>query len=74
MKIKYMILTSLLFITIEKALAHPTSYKGAVGLMSYNSPDMNEVLLTYSLSHNFAVATTYLRDSKSEFYLSLIHI
>lgn len=51
------------------AFAHPTSYKGAVGLMSYNTPKMNEILLTYSLSHNFAVAATYLRDSKSEFYI-----
>jgi hypothetical protein len=53
----------------QTAFAHPTSYKGAVGLMSYNTPQMNEILLTYSLSHNFAVATTYLRDSKSEFYI-----
>lgn len=49
--------------------AHPTSYKGALGLMSYNTPEMNEILLTYSLEHNFAVAATYLRDSKSEFYI-----
>jgi hypothetical protein len=51
------------------ANAHPTSYKGAVGVMSYNTPKMNEVLLTYSVEHNFAVAVTYLKDSKSEFYI-----
>lgn len=51
------------------SLSHPTSYKDAIGLMSYNSPKMNELLLTYSLSHKFAVATTYLQDSKSEFYI-----
>lgn len=58
-----------LIILGRTAFAHPTSYKDAVGLMSYNTPQMNEILLTYSLSHKFAVATTYLRDSKSEFYV-----
>ncbi len=47
--------------------AHPVSYKDAVGLMSYNTPQMSEVLLTYSLTPSFAIAGTYLRDSKSEF-------
>jgi hypothetical protein len=59
-----------LFITAfssAAAWAHPVSYKDAVGLMSYNTPQMNEVLLTYSLTPSFAVAGTYLRDSKSEF-------
>lgn len=51
------------------AFGHPTSYKDAIGVMSYNTPQMNEILLTYSLSPKFAVATTYLRDSKSEFYI-----
>ncbi len=51
------------------ANAHPTSYKGALGVMSYNTPEMNEILITYSLQHNFAFAATYLRDSKSEFYI-----
>lgn len=49
--------------------AHPVSYKEAIGLMSYNTPEMTEILLTYSLSPRFAVAATYLRDSKSEFYI-----
>lgn len=51
------------------AVAHPVSYKEAVGLMSYNTPQMNGILLTYSLTPHFAVAATYLRDSKSEFYI-----
>jgi hypothetical protein len=49
--------------------AHPVSYKEAVGLMSYNTPQMNEVLLTYSFTPQFALAATYLRDSKSEFFI-----
>lgn len=62
----------LLFLIIISSIgvnAHPTSYKEAIGLMSYNTPKMSEVLLTYSLEHNFAIATTYLRDSNSEFYI-----
>ncbi len=50
-----------------QAFAHPVSYKDAFGIMSYNSPKTNELLLTYSLNPKFAVAGTYLRDSKSEF-------
>lgn len=69
MKIKAVsFLTSYLLAT-SFSMAHPVSYKEAVGLMSYNSPQMNEILLTYSLTSNFALAATYLRDSKSEFYI-----
>lgn len=63
----FMVLCSLL--SASAAIAHPVSYKGAFGVMSYNSAAMNEVLLTYSFSHRFALATTYLRESKSEFYI-----
>jgi hypothetical protein len=64
-----LILGFLLGIVSLSAGAHPTSYKGALGVMSYNSAKMNELLLTYSFSPRFAVAGTYLRDSKSEFYI-----
>lgn len=67
MKCKILILSIALLGQV--AAAHPTSYKGAIGLMSYNTPKMNEILLTYSLEHNFAFAATYLRDSNSEFYI-----
>lgn len=56
------------------AEAHPVSYKDAVGLMSYNNPQMNEILLTYSLNFNYAIAATYLRDSKSEFYIPRFNV
>ncbi len=55
------------------SFGHPVSYKDGFGIMSYNSHDMNEILLTYSLSPKFAVATTYLRDSKSEFYIPRVN-
>lgn len=51
------------------ANAHPVSFKDGVGFMSYNNAKMNEVLLTYSFNPHFALATTYLRDSKSEFLI-----
>lgn len=55
------------------AQAHPVSYKDAFGLMSYNSPEMNEAMLTYSLSSRLALAGVYLRDSKSEFYIPRVN-
>jgi hypothetical protein len=53
--------------------SHPVSYQGGIGIMSYNSPRMNEVLLTYSVKPWFAIAHTYLRDSDSEFYVSRLN-
>ena len=51
------------------AQSHPVSYKDATGLMSYNNSQMNEILLTYSLTHEQAVGLTYIREKKSEFYI-----
>jgi hypothetical protein len=65
-----LLLTSAIFLLWGQLIsAHPVSYKGAVGLMSYNNMSMNEVLLTYSFNPNLAIAGFYLRDSKSEFYI-----
>lgn len=61
-----------IFLTTQlgiNAFAHPVSYKDAIGLMSYNTPQMNEILLTYSFTPHFAAAGNYLRDGKSEFYI-----
>jgi hypothetical protein len=67
MKLAVTLATILLICSFAEA--HPVSYKDAVGLMSYNTPEMNEILLTYSFNPHFAVAGTYLKDSKSEFYI-----
>lgn len=64
---QYILITFTLSSSI--ALAHPVSYQDGIGIMSYNSQKMNELLLTYSFTPRFAVAHTYLRDSKSEFYI-----
>ncbi len=63
------ILLFLILFSSQGLFAHPVSYKDALGIMSYNNSKMNEILLTYSLTPMFAVATTYLRDSQSEFYI-----
>ncbi|WP_413287506.1 hypothetical protein [Bdellovibrio sp. HCB337] len=56
------------------AEAHPVSYKNAFGVMSYNSQDSNELLVNYSLNSRFAVAATYLREEKSEFYIPRLNL
>lgn len=58
-----------LWLTTATATAHPTSFKDAFGVMSYNTAESNELLLTYSLTHKFAVSAIYIRDSKSDFYV-----
>lgn len=57
-----------------KLHAHPVSYKDAFGVMSYNSTQMNEILLTYSLSHRLALGHTYIREKKSEFYIPRLNV
>lgn len=55
------------------AQAHPVSFKGGWGLMSYNRPDMMELLMTYSLNSNVAVSGTFLRTQESNFYIPRIN-
>lgn len=69
--LKYLIY--LLLLSVGTAYAHPVSYKDAIGLMSYNNSQMNEILMTYSFSHKFAFGTTYIREKKSEFYIPRIN-
>ncbi|MBX7231466.1 MAG: hypothetical protein K1X29_05215 [Bdellovibrionales bacterium] len=66
---RFSLLLFLLFWFECRAFAHPVSYKDAFGIMSYNSSNRNELLLTYSINHKFAVAHTYLLEYKSEFFI-----
>jgi hypothetical protein len=52
-----------------QAQAHPVAYKDSFGVMSYNSQEANELLVTYSLTARTAAAFTTLREAKSEFYI-----
>lgn len=56
------------------ASAHPVSYKDSVGIMSYNSAENNELMVTYSVTPRFAAAATYLREKKSEFYIPRLNL
>lgn len=67
------IITLLFMLLNFEVMAHPVSYKEAIGIMSYNSSKMNEILLTYSLNYNLALGTTYIRESNSEFYIPRIN-
>ena len=63
------LLVCILLFSGSIAVAHPVSFKDGIGLMSYNTSKMNELLLTYSFNYDFAVATTYIHEKKSEFYV-----
>ncbi len=69
MKLKKAVICALMVVTPILVQAHPVSYQDGIGLMSYNSSRMNELLLTYSFSPRFAVAHSYLRQDRSEFHL-----
>lgn len=73
MKIQVLFVSFLVTVFSVTLSAHPVSYQNGVGIMSYNSPKMNELLLTYSFTPRFAIAHTYLRDSKSEFYIPRVN-
>lgn len=75
-RLSFAALLILIFSTIGysgRSDAHPVSYKGAWGLMSYNSPDMTEVSLVHSLSSRLAIGSTYLKSSDSDFYLPRVN-
>ncbi len=74
MKLLTLLISLGFLFSFETLFAHPVSYKGAVGLMSYNTPEMNEVLLTYSLNSRVALAGFYLKDAKSEFYIPRVNL
>ena len=49
--------------------AHPVSYQGATSLMSYNKPDENEVLLTYSFRSYLAGGLYYFKEGDISYSL-----
>lgn len=71
--IKSIIIATILLTTASLAQAHPVSFKGGWGLMSYNNSDMTELLMTYSFNSRLAIAGTYLRTDESNFYIPRIN-
>ena len=51
-------------IAATSSLAHPTSYEGSTGLMSYNQPDLNLLELNYSWKYWFATSVRHLNFNK----------
>lgn len=68
------IISILILLTSLKSIAHPVSFKDAIGIMSYNSSEMNEILLTYSFNQKIALGHTYIKEKKSEFYIPRINL
>src|SRR4051794_7027498 len=58
---------SLVFLTIvailssSAAFAHPVSYQGAVGVMTWNQPFMSDHWITYSFRNDAAIAARSMR-------------
>lgn len=71
MKILFLIL-GLIF--SSTGFSHPTSYKGALTLMSWNQPWLNETWSVYSYSNNKAVAVRYMRAVRSDQSISTFAI
>lgn len=73
MNLKLFTIVLLTTLTADLASAHPVSFKGGVGIMSYNSHKMNELQVGYSYNHRLALAHSYLREAKSEFYIPRVN-
>ena len=63
----------LILVSSYKALSHPVSFKDATSIMSFNDGEMNEILLTYSLSHKLALGHTYIKEDNSELYVPRVN-
>lgn len=59
------IFLSILFGSVT-AFAHPVSYKGAIGVMTWNQPFLSDYWLTYSLLPNAAIAARSMRMEMPE--------
>lgn len=58
--LKILLLTFVSVISLP-ALAHPVSFEGAWGVMSYNDKTENELTLNYSFKSYFSIATSFFK-------------
>ncbi len=61
-----LLLSIFLVLSSNLAMAHPTSYKGAVGVMSWSQPWLSDFWTTYSFEANQAIAVRYMRMEMPE--------
>lgn len=61
MAARFLFLILLVGITSQSAFAHPVSYQGATGVMTWNQPFMSDHWITYSFRPDMAVAGRFMR-------------
>jgi hypothetical protein len=61
MRMRFFLPLAALLAVPSPGRGHPVSYKGAVGLMSWNQPDMTDWMTTYTFHRHFAAAGHYMR-------------
>ncbi|AUN97279.1 hypothetical protein DOM21_15260 [Bacteriovorax stolpii] len=76
---KFLTVTGL-FLSIfmgEKAHAHPVAYAGSTSIMTWNSKEMSDWMLTHSYTSKFSLAARYLRmdtrDGERTFYMPQVN-
>ncbi|TDP52449.1 hypothetical protein C8D79_2213 [Bacteriovorax stolpii] len=61
----------------EKAHAHPVAYAGSTSIMTWNSKEMSDWMLTHSYTSKFSLAARYLRmdtrDGERTFYMPQVN-
>ncbi|UYL08277.1 hypothetical protein B9G69_014630 [Bdellovibrio sp. SKB1291214] len=69
----FTILLIIISATATPVDAHPVSYQGATSLMSYNKPDQNELLLTYSFKSYLAAGLYYFKEGRTSYSLPRVN-
>ena len=71
---------SLLFLSVilGRAEAHPVSFAGSYSIMTWNSKDMSDWMLTHSFTSKYSLAARYLRlqteDGERTFYVPQVNV
>ena len=61
MDIRILFIAVAISLTTMSAHAHPVSYQGATGLMTWNQPFMSDSWITYSFRPDMAIAARFMR-------------
>jgi hypothetical protein len=54
-----------IFLTGTLSFGHPVAFKGAISVMGFNQPDMQDWQLLYSFERNFSLGVDYVHDKMS---------
>lgn len=61
MRLRLLILGFFISLSALEAMAHPVSYQGATGIMTWNQPFMSDHWVTYSFRPDQAIAARFMR-------------